>query len=451
MTTFEPMGVGVLTDAERHPLLTATGRRTLTDLLEAVDSPRWNHRCGDRIDAAALAEVRAYRDLLATEPARWAPERAPAWVAGFVERAVASVPRHRSAAPIGPHHTSCRDDLDQAWWSMVPDDVDLEDLIWFPTSGAGHAPVVVPTHPVAVSCYYPLLLEAARWHDVTPRFREDRVDWITVVSQSRGGFTVPSWSSVLDGATAKVNLDPVGWRAPDHRARFLERHDPQVITGDPVSLSELADLDLRLHPAVVFTLAMRLTPATRARLEAHFACPVVDVYSTTETGPIAASRPDGTMAILQPRLFVEVVDDRGASCAEGEVGTVTVTGGMNPFLPLVRYRVGDTARMSWSGGRPSLVDLSGRPVVRFRSGSGSRVPSLDVAIALQGLALRRWSVHQHADDAVVVSIQPEHGAADDVADQVEAAVRSVLGVPTVTVGPLAAIDKVIPFTVEEAR
>lgn len=450
MTTFEPMGASALTDAERHPLLTATGRRVLTDLLEAGDSPRWNHRCGDRLDRDALATVRAYADLITTEPPQWTPDRLPAWVAGFVERAVSSVPHHRASSPIGPTATSSRDDLERAWWSMVPDDVDLEELIWLPTSGTGRAPVVVPTHPIAVSSYYPLLLEAARWHGVTVRFREDRADWITVASQTRGGFTVPSWSSLLGCATAKVNLEPVAWRAATDRARFLERHDPQVITGDPVSLSALADLDLGLHPAVVFTAAIHLTPATRARLESHFTCPVVDLYSTTETGPIAATQPGGGLAVLQPRLYVEIVDDLGIACDPGQVGTVTVTGGMNPYLPLVRYRVGDTARMSWTGGRPSLTDLIGRPMVTLRSGSGSLVPSLDVTLALQDLALRRWSVRQHTDDAVTVSIEPERGASDGLPDQVEAAVHAVLGSLPVTVVALAAADKVVPFTVEGA-
>src|SRR5262249_51254994 len=154
--------------------------------------------------------------------------------------------------------TISRDDLARAWWKLVPDDVDLDDLIWFPTSGSGHAPAIVPTHPVAVSCYYPLLLEAARWHGVEVAFRADRADWMTVVSQHQGGFTVPSWSSFLGCATAKVNLDASGWRAEDHRRRFLERNDPQVVTGDPISLSHLADLDADLRPKVIVSTALLL-------------------------------------------------------------------------------------------------------------------------------------------------------------------------------------------------
>ncbi len=426
---------GVLTPEERHPLLSETGRRTLTALLEAPDAPAWNHRCGDRLDAAALRRVEAFATSVVTEPPRWMPGETPVWVDRFVEHARRVVPRHRTASG------TSRDDLARAWWELVPDDADLHDLIWFPTSGAGHPPVVVPTHPVTVSCYYPLLLEAARWHGASPlRFRDDRADWITVVSQRQGGFTVPSWSSFLGCATAKVNLDPAGWRTADDRRRFLARHDARVITGDPVSLSHLADLDVTLHPAVLISTALHLTAATRTRLEERFGCPAVDVYSSTETGPIAASLPSGggRMGLLQPRLFVEIMD-----------GVVTVTGGMNPYLPLVRYRTGDAARLAWTGGRPVLQGLTGRAAVMLRSASGELIGSLDLTQLFERLPLRRWTVHQRADASVAVSVESELGAPADIDVMVATAVQTALGPVGVTVAPVAAPGKVAPFTVDE--
>ena len=435
---------------ERHPLLTDTGRRALTTLREGTDSPRWNHRCGDRLDADALATVRTFAASITTEPPRWQPGQPPRWLAPYRERVTAVVPRYRAAAPIRPTFTTSRADLARAWWDLVPDDADLTDLIWFPTSGTGHAPVKVPTHPVTVSCYYPLLLEAARWHDVTVDVRPDRADWITVVSQRQGGFTVPSWSAVLGCPTAKVNLDPSGWRDADDRRAFLERHDPQVITGDPVSLSHLADVDVALHPAVLLSTALHLTDATRQRLVEHFGCPVVDVYSSTESGPIAASRPSGGMALLQPHLYVEIVDDDGASLPPGERGTVTLTGGMNPYVPLLRYRTGDTAVLTWAGDQPILGGLAGRPIVTLRSATNEPIGSIDVTQLLEQLPLRRWSVHQRADTSVVVAVEPETGAPGDLDARVVAAVLVALGPVAVSVEPLTAADKVEPFTTEDA-
>lgn len=437
---------------DRHPLLTETGRRVLENLLEATDSPRWNHRCGDRLDAAALARVQRFAATILADPPRWAAGTAPSWITGFAEHVRRVVPLHQATSGAGVHgadgQTSSRDDLDRAWWELVPDDADLDDLIWFPTSGTGRRPVVVPTHPVTVSCYYPLLLEAARWHGVSVRFRSDRADWCTVVSQEHGGFTVPSWSSVLGSATAQVNLHDAAWRASGDRRRFLERHDPQVITGDPLSLGHLADLDLALRPAVVISTALHLAPATQHRLSARFGCPVVDVYSTTESGPIAAARPGGGMRLLQPRLFVEIVDEAGLPCPPGAVGTVTLTGGMNPYLPLLRYRTGDTARLTWTGDQPVLEQLGGRPLVTLRTASGTAVSSFDVTQVLEPLALRRWSVHQRLDTSVIVAVDPERGAPADVDAQIAALIERVLGPVAVEIVPLTAPDKVLPFTLE---
>src|SRR5690606_7568776 len=152
--------------------------------------------------------------------------------------------------------------------------------------------------------------------------------------------------------------------------------------------------------------------ATRSRLEEALGCPVVDVYSTLETGPIAAARPGGGMALLQPGLYVEVVDDAGLPVPAGTPGEVAVTGGINPYLPLLRYRTGDTARLEWSGGAPVLHDLSGRAVVTLRGAAGP-VPSLDVVQVLEPLPLRRWAVHQAADDLVTVAVEPEGRSAAD--------------------------------------
>jgi phenylacetate-CoA ligase len=300
-----------------------------------------------------------------------------------------------------------------------------------------------------VSCYYPLLLEAVSWHGIRLAFRADRADWMTVASQRQGGFTVPSWSSFLGCATAKVNLDPSGWRAEEHRRRFLEQNDAQVVTGDPISLSHLADLDAELHPKALISTALHLTAATKARLEARFDCPVIDVYSLTETGPIAATRPAGGMALLQPRLFVEITDADGSTCEPRTPGTITVSGGMNPYLPLLRYRTGDSGQLVWSGNQPVLERLSGRGAVLLTAADGSRVNSFDITQLFEELPLRRWAVHQGPDTSIVVSREAEVGSTQ-LDEQVVAAIHTALGEVPVTIDDLTADDKVTPFTIEES-
>lgn len=451
MPRFTPMGSGVVPFEERHPLISATGRQTLEALLEAPGAPLWNHHCGDRLNREALDRVNAYATSVVLDPPRWRPDHRPPWLAGYLDRARQVVPRYRQTDAASPAFTTGRANLARGWWELIPDDADLDDLIWFPTSGSGHPAIVVPTHPVSVSSYYPLLLQAARWHGVTVQFRADRADWMTVVSQRHGGFIVPSWSSFLGCATAKVNLEEAGWPDPLARRRFLEHHDPQMITGDPVSLSQLAGLDVDLHPKVLISTALHLSAATRQRVAQRFGCPVVDLYSTTESGPVAASRPGRGMALLQPRLFVEVLDDAGMPCAPGALGQLALTGGMNPYLPLLRYRTGDSARLVWSGDQPVIEDLVGRTPVMLRRADGTQANSFDVTQLFQELPLRRWAVRQHADTSITVQRELEVGAADNADDRIVAALRRALGPVPVAVEPLTAPDKVTAFTTARPR
>ena len=57
---------------------------------------------------------------------------------------------------------------------------------------------------------------------------------------------------------------------------------------------------------------MTLLPGLREKLSAAFACPVLDLYSLNEAGPVAVFDPalDGHV-LLQPRLYVEILDPAG--------------------------------------------------------------------------------------------------------------------------------------------
>src|SRR5262249_24567435 len=143
---------------------------------------------------------------------------------------------------------------------------------------------------------------------------------------------------------AKINLNPADWNHPDDRRRFLEDCQPEIYTGDHFAFDELARLDLTARPKALISSATTLLPGQRARLEAHFGCPVIDMYALNEAGPVAYSR-DAGHEVLPHDLYVEIVDDAGRPVEPGQRGEVVVTGGVNPNLPLVRYRTGDFAAL----------------------------------------------------------------------------------------------------------
>jgi len=163
----------------------------------------------------------------------------------------------------------------------------------------------------------------------------------------------------------------------------------------------LARLNLQTRPKAIISSATSLLPSTRQELEAHFACPVIDLYSTNETGPIAhAIEVDGQSAheLICADLWVEIVREDGTPCAENERGEIAVSGGRNPFLPLLRYRTGDFAAMRFrTAAPPLLLDFEGRAPVVFRTFDGREIANIDITHALRHLLLTQFSLHQNAD------------------------------------------------------
>jgi phenylacetate-CoA ligase len=138
----------------------------------------------------------------------------------------------------------------------------------------------------------------------------------------------------------------------------------------PTNLRALADIwkargevpaGLRHLRAVGETVSEEL----RAHVEATDGLGIEDNYSSQEAGVIALQCPaSGLYHVMAESLVVEVLDDDGAACAEGEVGRVVITDLHNFASPLIRYDIGDYAEV---GGRctcgralPTLKRIRGR-------------------------------------------------------------------------------------------
>jgi phenylacetate-CoA ligase len=198
---------------------------------------------------------------------------------------------------------------------------------------------------------------------------------------------------------------------PGDRARFLDDLAAEVYTGDPFAFAELAALPTRHRPRALVSGATALRPGLRRELEAHFGCPVIDVYSLTESGPVAFAVADGRHEVLPPDLFVEILDGEGRPCPPGARGEIVLTGGVNPLMPLLRYRTGDSAALDFSGVVPALVGFEGRRPVRFRDRAGRWLNSVDVSTALKDVALPFLALHQSADGALTLRTRCDEATA----------------------------------------
>ena len=173
---------------------------------------------------------------------------------------------------------------------------------------------------------------------------------------------------------------------------------------------------LPLRPRAMISTAVAMSAGLRDRLAAHFGCPVIDWYSLTETGPIGYACPRGPgYHVLPADLHVEAIDDQGIPVAPGQRGEITVTGGRNPYLPLLRYRTGDWGRLELAAcacgdTSPRILDLEGREPVLFRAAGGELVNPVDLSRVLRAFPFVQHELRQRADRSCELVYRPVAGA-----------------------------------------
>src|SRR5690606_39989377 len=96
----------------------------------------------------------------------------------------------------------------------------------------------------------------------------------------------------------------------------------------------------------ILSTSMTLLQGLKDRLAHRFGCPVINLYSMNEAGPIATDDGSGLgLRLEQSTLQVDILDGQNRPSGHQEHGEITLTGGFHPCLPLLRYRTGHYARL----------------------------------------------------------------------------------------------------------
>jgi phenylacetate-CoA ligase len=132
---------------------------------------------------------------------------------------------------------------------------------------------------------------------------------------------------------------------------WLARQNAQILLTFPSNALALAALSrargLRLPALRELRLMSEAVDAPSKRLlRDTWNVAVTDVYSAQEVGYIALQCPEHDRYHVQSEsAYVEILRDDGSACAPGEVGRVVVTPLHNFAMPLIRYEIGDYARV----------------------------------------------------------------------------------------------------------
>jgi phenylacetate-CoA ligase len=424
----------------RVPLLTPEGERMIRALREDVDAPRFNHAAGDRLRAEDVAWVDAYRHRLNTERTVRSPGPPPPAVLAPLSALRARVPFLRDRIPAGADlerdweriPTTSRQDLALSPESFVPDGESLDRLIVYRTAGTTGHPIAVPHHPRAVGAYEPLLEYAISRHGARAEFAAGRVAAFLVGAQIRT-YTYATALSVWNGAGfAKLNIRDTEWPREGSQRRYFARFEPRLLTGDPISFSEMMRLDLPARPIALVSTSVEMSATLKRRLAERYQAPVIDWYSLVETGPIGYLCPRGGAYHQLPNdLHVEVLRPDGSTAAPDERGEIVVSGGRNPFAPLIRYRTGDFGRLDHApcecgDPMPRILELEGRAPILFRAADGTPVSTVDVSRLLREFPLLLHEFVQRADRRCELVMRPLPGAAPSL-DEIRASLARLFG------------------------
>jgi len=393
--TFDPP----TTHEQRYPTLTESGRHMLDFLREHPHAPIFRNESGNRLTEKDVEVVRAFEKANLNAELGWKPGLAPTWLADFVQECLDHVPHYRKYGSVPEKlqdlPTIDRSDLGRDIARFVPDTVSIEELVNFRTSGTTGHPLLIASHPTVAAKYLTFHKRALRRFGIELRNGRGQVGVVLIGNQKKCFTYVSVTPSMDESGLAKINLDPNDWRDPDDRAKYLDALNPEVITGDPLSFAALAELPVRTQPRALISPSMMLSPEFGKALEARFNCPVLDVYSLNEAGPIAvADSRAGGHVLLQPQMFVEILDSDDRPVPMGKRGEVTLTGGFNFCLPLLRYRTGDYACLDMFGDEVVLRGLAGREPVRFRTMKSEWINNIEVTLALRELPHARCPLPQ---------------------------------------------------------
>jgi phenylacetate-CoA ligase len=406
---------------------------TLRLLARLEETERWSRARLERAQSRRLAEllkhayetVPFHRERLAR--AGFAPDR-PVGTSGW------------QAIPLLTRR-DLQDQGDALIASHVPEQFGRQET--YRSSGSTGEPVQVVRTQLEQVYWRALTLRDHRWHG---RDLEQTLCAIRVLPHhgnvAGGEIVRRGWgaaSSVL-GATGKLAMIPI---ATDVRqqARWLVGHDPAYLLTYPSNLLALTE-EFEARGLVLprlrelRTVGETLTPQVAERLRAFWNVPVVDLYSSEETGLLALQCPSGSGLYHVPAESVklEVLDDHGRACAPGQVGRVVVTSLHNFAMPLVRYEIGDFAEAgppcACGRGLPTLARIAGRRRNMLVLPDGGRQWPVVGLNAYRGIApIRRAQMVQHDANRIEMRIVAQRPVTADEERRLTELIHHCIGDP----------------------
>jgi phenylacetate-CoA ligase len=216
-----------------------------------------------------------------------------------------------------------------------------------------------------------------------------------------------SWGSPLaeQAGSGPAQGIPLKWNVIDQLAK-LHEFQPDMLNIHAGVLQAMcsywAQTGYNLNLKQIKNTGETLSPEVRSYVKQITGVTVKDQYSSSEVGLISMNCEHEEQQHVQVEtLLVEILNDADEPCQPGELGRVVITDFYNTVSPMIRYDIGDYARLgtACSCGRHSMTlsEIRGRSRGLFRRANGDRFwPTAGQYAAAEVCKINQWQIVQHS-------------------------------------------------------
>ncbi len=193
-------------------------------------------------------------------------------------------------------------------------------------------------------------------------------------------------------------------------------------------------IELTSHPTFISSGEM-MQETLRTRIVDTLKCNIISQYCNEENGVIAQTNlnmPSTTMTLNLATMIVEILKlDSDEPAEEGELGRIVITDLFNYAFPMIRYDLGDTAKIGEirDGIITKISDLGGRKTDFIRKTNGERIHLWNCMplIIYHNLMIKQWQFIQESATEYTLNLIPAEPLSPDFIKEAESEFKKLLG------------------------
>ncbi|VAW92736.1 hypothetical protein MNBD_GAMMA23-327 [hydrothermal vent metagenome] len=197
----------------------------------------------------------------------------------------------------------------------------------------------------------------------------------------------------------------------------IDRIQPTFIDSYPSAIFEIAHFIVKnkikhnINPVAIVTSSETLLDSQRLIIEEAFNTKIYDHYGNAEMAALVTQCSEGSYHINSDFGIIEILDHNGHPVDNGEIGHIVCTGFINKRMPLIRYSIGDSAKLSTKicgcGCHFPVIDsIEGRTDDLLTLKDGRKIGRLDPVF--KGLSsIKETQIIQESLDLIRVKIVKE--------------------------------------------